>query len=148
MSEIDQAWTVRLRKLAEFRFQVRGFLSFSESASEAAGISAQQYQLMQVIAAMPEGKGASISYLAERMILRHNSAVELVDRAVRAGLVVRTSDDEDLRRSLVVMTPEGLTLMRRLVDEHLAELEKRGPEIGSALEATLQSGESPAKTEE
>jgi DNA-binding MarR family transcriptional regulator len=56
-----------------------------KSASERCGIPAQQYQLMQVIAAIPEGQQASITYLAERMILRHNSTVELVDRAERAG---------------------------------------------------------------
>lgn len=145
MNEITPEWTERLRKLAEFRYQMRGFLSFSESAAEVAGISAQQYQLMQVIAAMPEGKGASISYLAERMILRHNSAVELVDRAVRAGLVKRTTDDEDLRRSIVVMTPEGVTLMKRLVDEHLAEIERRGAGITAALEDVLRSGKSSEK---
>lgn len=140
MNETNLEWTERLRKLAEFRFEVRSFLSFSESAAEAAGISAQQYQLMQVIAAMPEGKGASISYLAERMILRHNSAVELVDRAVRAGLVKRTTDDEDLRRSIVVMTPEGISLMKRLVDAHLEEISRRGADIIAALEAVLRSG--------
>ena len=77
----------KLQSLAEFRYQMRKFLSFSEIASERCGIPAQQYQLMQVIAAMPEGQQASITYLAERMILRHNSAVELVDRAERAGVV-------------------------------------------------------------
>ena len=60
----------QLRSLAEFRYQMRRFLSFSEAASESCGIGAQQYQLMQVIAAMPEGQQSSISYLAERMILR------------------------------------------------------------------------------
>ncbi len=76
-------------------------------ASERCGIGAQQYQLMQVIAAMPEGQQASISYLAERMILRHNSMVELVDRAERAGLVRREHDERDLRRSLVLLTAAG-----------------------------------------
>jgi DNA-binding MarR family transcriptional regulator len=70
----------KLKELAEFRYQLRRFLSFSEVASEATGISAQQYQVLQVIATVPEGRPASISYLAERMMVRHNSAVELVDR--------------------------------------------------------------------
>ena len=79
----------KLKTLAEFRFQLRKFLNFSEMATERRGVAAQQYQLMQVIAAMPDGQQASISYLAERMVLRHNSTVELVDRAERAGLVRR-----------------------------------------------------------
>ncbi len=112
----------RLKSLAEFRFQMRKFLSFSEMASERCGIPAQQYQLMQVIAAMPEGNQASITYLAERMILRHNSTVELVDRAERAGLVRRESDPKDMRRSLVQMTPQGEEILERLVAEHLREL--------------------------
>jgi DNA-binding MarR family transcriptional regulator len=112
----------KLKSLAEFRFQMRKFLSFSESASERCGIPAQQYQLMQVIAAIPEGQQASITYLAERMILRHNSTVELVDRAERAGLVRRESDPKDMRRSLVLLTPHGNDILDRLVAEHLNEL--------------------------
>ena len=141
MSESSSTSIVRLRKLAEFRFQLRKFLRFSETASDAAGISVQQYQLLQVIAAIPDGQGASISYLAERMILRHNSAVELVDRAVRAGLVRRESDEEDLRRSLVLLTPQGSAVLERLVTEHLMELDARGHEIVDALESLMTAGE-------
>ena len=141
MSESSSTSIVRLRKLAEFRFQLRKFLRFSETASDAAGISVQQYQLLQVIAAIPDGQGASISYLADRMILRHNSAVELVDRAVRAGLVRRESDEEDLRRSLVLLTPQGSAMLERLVTEHLVELDARGHEIVDALEGLMTSGE-------
>jgi DNA-binding MarR family transcriptional regulator len=115
----------QLKSLAEFRYQMRKFLSFSEAAAERCGIAAQQYQLMQVIAAMPAEQYASISYLADRMILKHNSMVELVDRAERAGLVKREHDERDLRRSLVKMTPEGETLLHKLVMEHLAELVPR-----------------------
>lgn len=111
-----------LRSLAEFRFQMRKFLSFSESASDRCGIPAQQYQLIQAIAATPEAQQPSITYLAERMILRHNSTVELVDRAERAGLVSRESDPADLRRSLVHLTPEGRKILEQLVQEHMKEL--------------------------
>jgi DNA-binding MarR family transcriptional regulator len=112
----------KLKMLAEFRYQMRKFLSFSETATERHGIAAQQYQLMQVIAAMPEGQDASISYLAERMVLRHNSMVELVDRAERANLVKREHDERDLRRSLVRLTPESKALLEKLVEEHMEEL--------------------------
>jgi DNA-binding MarR family transcriptional regulator len=122
-----------LVELAEFRYQLRAFLSFSEAASETCGIAAQQYQLMQVIAATPEGRSASISYLAERMILRHNSAVELVDRAERAGMVRRRNDEQDLRRSLVELTPSGREILERLVAQHLEYLETHGEEITRAL---------------
>jgi DNA-binding MarR family transcriptional regulator len=112
----------QLRSLAEFRYQLRRYLSFSEAASESCGIGAQQYQLMQVIAATPDGQQPSISYLAERMILRHNSMVELVDRAERSGLVRREHDERDLRRSLVQLTTHGEETLWRLVGQHLEEL--------------------------
>ena len=113
----------RLPQLAEFRFQLRRFLNFSEMESERMGVATQQYQLMQVIGALREGEPASISYLAERMVLRHNSTVELVDRAERAGLVKRTSDERDLRRSIVVLTEHGQTILAKLITAHLEQLD-------------------------
>ncbi len=141
MTETTSTSLARLRKLAEFRYQLRKFLSFSEATTEAAGISVQQYQLLQVVAAMPKGQGASIGYIAERMILRHNSAVELVDRAVRAGFVRRDSDQEDLRRSLVTLTPESGALLDSLVAAHLVEMNSSGPNIVTAIEALVTSSE-------
>ncbi len=123
---------LRLKSLAEFRYEMRKFLSFSEAAADRCGIATQQYQLMQVIAALPEGQHASISYLAERMILKHNSMVELVDRAERAGLVRREHDERDLRRSLVRLTAEGERILEKLVKEHLDELV---PKCGSLIES-------------
>ena len=125
----------RLKELAEFRYQLRQFLSFSEIASERHGIQAQQYQLLQVIAATPHGQAASISYLADRMVLRHNSTVELVDRAERAGLVRRHTDERDLRRSLIKLTPQGEQVLRALVPEHLSELDRLAEQLVHALRA-------------
>lgn len=127
----------KLTELAEFRYRLREFLSFSESASEAVGISAQQYQLLQVIAAVPEGEDRSISHVAERMMLRHNSAVELVDRAQKLELVRRVADESDHRRSLLEITERGARLLSMLVAKHLAELEAKGPEISRALQRLI-----------
>jgi len=124
----------QLTQLAEFRYRLRRFLQFSESAAESAGISAQQYQLLQVIAAVPDQESSSISYIAERMLLRHNSAVELVDRATRSGLVRRVADERDLRRSVVEITDHGAQLLTKLVEMHLDEIEQVGPELIAALE--------------
>jgi DNA-binding MarR family transcriptional regulator len=138
----------RLQSLAEFRFQLRKFLSFSEMASERCGIGAQQYQLMQVIAAIPAGQATTITYLAERMILRHNSTVELVDRADRSGLVRRESDERDLRRSLVRLTPQGKVLLDKLVGEHLGELAPRAENLILALRNLQGAGEQVAAAQE
>jgi DNA-binding MarR family transcriptional regulator len=136
---IEIAEIPRLKELSEFRFQLRQFLAFSEISSERHGIQAQQYQLLQVIAAAPPGQPASVSYLADRMVLRHNSTVELVDRAERAGLVRRHTDERDLRRSLIRITPTGEQLLRAMVAEHIQELERLGDRIISSLRAVSQS---------
>lgn len=129
----------KLAELAEFRYRLREFLSFSEAATEAVGISAQQYQLLQVIAAVPEGQERSISHVAERMLLRHNSAVELVDRAQRSGLVQRMVDESDHRRSLLEITERGQHLLSLLVEEHLKEIEAKGLEISRALQRLISA---------
>jgi DNA-binding MarR family transcriptional regulator len=131
----------RLRELAEFRFQLRQFLSFSEISSERHGIQAQQYQLLQVVAAAPSGQPASVSYLADRMVLRHNSTVELVDRAERAGLVRRHTDERDLRRSIIKLTPPGEQLLRAMVAEHVQELDRLADRIIHSIRAVSQNSQ-------
>ena len=130
---------VKLADLAEFRYQLRRFVSFSEAASESAGISAQQYQLLQVVATVPEGQESSISYIAERMVVRHNSAVELVDRAEKAGLVQRVADPNDHRRSLVETTSRGNDLLAQLVPIHLAEVRTENGELLRSLQQLIGS---------
>lgn len=127
-----------LSELAEFRYRLRKFLSFSEMAAESVGISAQQYQLLQVVAAVPEGQERSISYIADRMMVRHNSAVELVDRAEKSGLVRRIADESDHRRSLVTITERGGELITLLVGQHLTEVESDGPELVRALRMLME----------
>jgi DNA-binding MarR family transcriptional regulator len=133
-----------LKDLAEFRYRLRTFLSFSEAASERQGIQAQQYQLMQVIAALPPTEQASITYLADRMVLRHNSTVELVDRAEKAGLVARHNDARDLRRSLVQLTPKGASILHGLIIEHMAEVRRISDNLIQALQALQETVETPA----
>lgn len=117
---------------------MRKFLRFSESQAETAGITAQQYQLMQVVAA-GGASGHSITELAERLFLRHNSAVELVDRAESAGLVVRAEDARDQRKSLVLLTGAGAELLRRLIQEHMTYLSESGGEILNALQPLVRT---------
>jgi DNA-binding MarR family transcriptional regulator len=127
----------RLADLAEFRYQLRRFVSFSEAVCEAAGVSAQQYQLLQVIATVPPDKESSISYIAERMVVRHNSAVELVDRAEKAGLVQRVADPSDHRLSLVETTARGNELLAELVPFHLAEVRTGDGELLRSLQQLI-----------
>lgn len=124
----------RLAELANFRLVLRQFLAFSEAASEGRGIHTQHYQLLQVIAAAASiGLAVPISLVSERMMLRHNSAVELIDRAGKAGLVERVADASDHRRRLLVLTAVGEKVLFELVSEHLEYLKLHGVEMADAL---------------
>jgi DNA-binding MarR family transcriptional regulator len=127
----------QMRRLAEFRFQLRKFLHFSSLAAGAVGIRAQQYQLLQCIWGMPEELDPTIANVAARMLLKHNSAVELVDRTIEQGLLRRCPDPTDHRRILLRMTPQGEKLLGSLASWHLRELEEAGPELIRALRRVL-----------
>ncbi len=127
----------QMRRLAEFRFQLRKYLHFSSLTADAAGVRAQQYQLLQCVWGMPEELDPTIANVAARMLLKHNSAVELVDRTIEQGLLRRCPDPTDHRRILLRMTPLGEKLLGSLAAWHLRELEQTGPELIRALRRVL-----------
>jgi DNA-binding MarR family transcriptional regulator len=129
----------QMRRLAEFRFQLRKFLHFSSLAAGAAGLRAQQYQLLQCVWGMPEELDPTIANVAARMLLKHNSAVELVDRTIEQGLLRRCPDPTDHRRILLRLSPHGEQLLASLAAWHLRELEETGPELIRALRRVLLS---------
>jgi DNA-binding MarR family transcriptional regulator len=125
------------RRLAEFRYQMRRFLHFSQEAAIGSGLHAKQYQLLQVIAGIPEDMSPTIAAVAARMCLRHNSAVELVNRTIDANLVRKVADPIDHRRLLLQITPAGHRVLASLVEFHLRELEELGPDLIRALKRVL-----------
>jgi DNA-binding MarR family transcriptional regulator len=124
--------------LAEFRFQIRRFLHFSASVARNTGVEPQQHQLMLAVKGAPAGTVTSIQYLARRLFIQHNSAVELVNRSVRKGLVERRQDQADLRRVAVRLTPKGEKILRSLSDHHRIELIQAGTELLQALRPLLR----------
>lgn len=128
-----------LRKLAEFRFQLRRFLHVSQAATERVGLHNQQYQLLQCVGGMPDGVVPTIANVAKRMVLKHNSTVELVDRTIVQGLLSRVSDEADHRRILLRMTPQGERILAELAEFHMRELEQSGPELVRALDGIVQA---------
>jgi DNA-binding MarR family transcriptional regulator len=122
-----------LRTLADFRYELRRFLHFSESAATDAGVHPQQHQLLLQVAGAPEGTAVTIAYAAERLGLRHNSTVELVDRSAREGLLTRKTDAVDRRRALLLLTHKGRQLLSRLTSEHACELNELAPRLEQAL---------------
>lgn len=125
--------------LAEFRYQIRKFLHFSERAAREAGIEPQQHQLLLAIRGFTgPGEPPSIGILAERLQIQHHSTVELVDRLVERGLVARSRGPADRRQVLVHLTPRGEAELEKLTAYHLAELRTNGPALVQALEAVVR----------
>jgi DNA-binding MarR family transcriptional regulator len=111
--------------LAELRYRIRRFLQGSEQAAEEAGLEPQQYQLLLALRALPRNHEANIRQLADRLLLRHHSAVGLIDRLEASGYVRRGHSGRDLRQVCVVLLPRGKRALEKVVRQRLHEL--RGP---------------------
>ena len=135
MPLLDVITDTDYRCLAEVRYQIRRFLHFSEQAARATGLEPQQHQLL--LAVRSQGQ-PSIRFLAERLQIQHHSAVELVDRLVARGLVLRSRAPSDRRQVLVQLTPRGKAELEKLTACHLAELRENGPALVDALEAVIR----------
>ncbi|MEI9985355.1 MAG: MarR family transcriptional regulator [Aliidongia sp.] len=120
-------------RLAEFRYLLRRFLDFSERAAEQAGLTAQQHQALLAIKGFAGRDYATTGELAERLCIRHHSAVGLIDRLVSKALVTRRSGAEDRRQVLVELTPAAETLLAGLSAAHRDELERLAPLLQTLL---------------
>ena len=123
-----------LRSLADFRFELRSFLCFSEQAATKNGLQPQQHQLLLQVAGAPHTATVTIAYAATRLGLKHNSVVELVDRSEGEGLLERVADDTDKRRILLRVTRKGENILNKLTSEHARELNVMAPGLLAALE--------------
>jgi len=123
--------------LAEFRFQIRKFMHFSEQAVQAAGLERGQYQLMLAIKGMPEGLRPRIRDIANRMHIQHHSAVELINRLEAGGYVRRERTAEDKREVLLVLTPKGEKVLEELALHHHEELQSAAPGLVAALRRVM-----------
>lgn len=132
------AAAIDYRALAEFRYQLRRFLRFSEDAAQAAGLEPGQHQLLLALKGLPEGAEPTITELAERIQIKHHSAVELIDRLAERGFVRRRRTGADRRKVLVEITPEGNRVLRHLSVQHRAELQTAGPALLAVLESLLK----------
>lgn len=119
--------------LAEFRYQIRKFLHFSEEAVQGAGLERGQYQLMLAIKGMPEGVRPRIRELADRMQVQHHSAVELINRLERGGYVKRERAQDDRREVLLALTPKGERVLGELAMHHHEELQSAAPDLVASL---------------
>jgi len=125
--------------LAQLRYQIRRFLHFSEQASRMAGLEPSQHQLMLALKGLPTDVRPRIGELAERLQVRHHSAVELVNRLCAGGYVRRHRGGEDGREVLLSLTPKGEKVLRGLSLHHRAELRTRGPALIAALRRVIHT---------
>jgi DNA-binding MarR family transcriptional regulator len=132
--------------LGEFRYQVRRFLRHMEEATRALDANPQQYQLVLAVKGLPRDVTPTISQLAERMQLNHNSMVELVDRCEENGLLRRTRSGTDRRQVTLSITPEGEALLRKLGAAARQELREMGPTlVDSVLRLTGETAASKSR---
>jgi DNA-binding MarR family transcriptional regulator len=128
------------RALAEFRYQIRSYLHFSEEAAKQHGVEPQQHQALLVVKAK-EPEPASIRYLAERLQLRHHSAVGLVDRLEHSGFVRRVRLASDRRSAQVRLTKKGAGVLSELSPPHREELRSAIPALIQSLSSLLKGTE-------
>ena len=110
------------RAMADFRYELRRFLRYSEDLARLHGITPLQYQMLLQVKGYPHGEYATVGGLAERLQSKHHGAVGLVSSCEEAGLVVRRAGDEDRRSVIVELTPKGERLLERLARLHRNEL--------------------------
>jgi DNA-binding MarR family transcriptional regulator len=139
-SSVKDLTSAEYRALAEFRYQIRKFLHFSEGQARLYGLEPQQHQLLLAVRGLPQGKNATVGQLAERLRLKHHSTVELVNRLEALGVVARSKINADRRRVIVQLTPAGSGLLRKLSLTHRHEIEITGPELARSLRAMIRTG--------
>lgn len=118
---------------ARFRYQLRLFERFTEEAAQAEDITLTQYLLLLQVKGRPDRSWALVGELAECLVLRHHTTVELVSRCEAAGLVRRARADDDQRKVRVMLTPAGDRAVERVARSHAQELERLLDHMRAAL---------------
>lgn len=122
------------RILADFRYLLRRFLEFSQTAARKGGLTPAQHQALLAIKGFPGDAPPTMGDLADRLSVRHHSAVELVDRLEHAGLLQRQHDEADRRRVQLVLTQAAEQHLAELSAIHLEELRRLGPVLREILD--------------
>ena len=125
------------RALAELRYWIRHFLRESEAAAHQVGLESQQYLLLLAVRGLSPGTKPTIRTLAERLGLKHNSTVELINRLESRGCVRRTRSRDDRRCVLVSLLPLGQKLLEQVARQRITEVRAGGVELVDAMTAVL-----------
>ncbi len=126
--------------LAEFRYGIRRFLEFSEKAAQGVGLTPRQHQALLAVKGFGAGKPMSVGELADRLRIRHHSAVELADRLEDGGLITKVHDPHDQRRVLLQLTTRAEDHLAALSAAHLDELARIEPLLKRILARSRARG--------
>jgi DNA-binding MarR family transcriptional regulator len=129
--------TADYRALAALRYRIRLFLGDGDAAARRVGLEPQQYLLLLAVRGLPEDAEPTIRTLAERLALKHNSTVELIDRMETHGYVCRSRSRDDRRRALVSLLPRGEKLLEQVAQQRITELRSGGAALVNAIDALL-----------
>jgi len=125
--------------LAQFRYRLRRFLSFSKAAAHQAGLTPQQHQALLAVKGFSRTDSVSVGDLADFLLIRHHTAVELVDRMTKLGLLRRIADQADGRRILLKMTRKGEQKLRAISKMNFEELRAAAPAFTGLLRSFPRS---------
>lgn len=130
--------------LLQLRMGLRRFLRWSEQQAQTTGLTPAQHQLLLAIKGHPDAAGPTIGEIANYLVLRHHSAVGLVDRAAAAGLVKRNPDPTNNSVVRVTLTPAGAEKLDALAETHLQELAHLAPTMRTLWQELEQAdGDAP-----
>lgn len=119
--------------LADFRYALRRFLTFSETEASEAGLTPKQHQALLAIRAAPRGT-ATVGFVADRLLVKPHSATGLVDRLAALELVERSASEDDRRRALLRLTPKAETILSELTLIHREEIRQLRPLLRHVLD--------------
>ncbi len=145
MSRVAKEKGFDFQALAEFRYQIRRYVSFSQNTARSIGIDPQQHQLMLAVRGLPGAMKPTIRTLAERLQIRHHSTVELIDRSVERGLVERRRDGIDRRQVTIHLTAKGEKILNEVAQRNKNELQTAGRELVRVLRSLLRHIEGSGK---
>ena len=120
-------------RILEFRVALRRFGRFSEEQAAKTDMTAAQYQLLLAVRGHDDPRGPTIADVARALLVRHHSAVGLVDRTQDLGLVERRRDPDDQRLARLALTPQGHDRVNALAQTHLKELHHLAQVLGVLL---------------
>ncbi len=126
------------RALAELRYRIRHFLQEGDTAARAAGLEPQQYLALLAIRGLPRDSEATIRTIADRMALKHHSAVELIDRLEAHGFVHRSRSQRDRRQVKVSLLPRGAKLLEQVARQRISELRSSGAALADAISTLVK----------